>query len=179
LGLSHINITEIQRMILYHGSALVVEKPDLRFSATMLDFGRAFYTTTNEKQAKTFALIVKNRAIRNGAKNPGSFVSVYDSNYDLLQKEFSILRFDSPDENWLDFVIAQRTGAYHGKKYDIIQGPVANDTIYRTITAYMNGLYTKTQTIELLKVRKLYIQIAFASREAVASLRYIGYKEAT
>jgi hypothetical protein len=32
-------------MILYHGSYVVIEKPELKFSREKLDFGRGFYTT--------------------------------------------------------------------------------------------------------------------------------------
>jgi hypothetical protein len=164
-------------MTLYHGSFAAVEKPDLRFSAKTLDFGAGFYTTANEEQAKTFAHIVRNRLARNGSQNAKSFISIYSADYEALQKQFDTLSFASADTQWLDFIVANRTGVYTDKKYDIIQGPVANDTIFRTITLYMNGLYTKEQTIEQLKVRKLYNQIAFATEAAIARLQFSGYKE--
>jgi hypothetical protein len=66
---------------------------------------------------------------------------------------------------------------YTGKKYDIISGPVANDTVYRALVGYETGLYTKAQTIEQLAVRKLFNQMAFASTNAIAFLHYEGFKE--
>ena len=39
-------------MIIYHGSTITVDKPEILPSQRMLDFGQGFYTTTNEEQAK-------------------------------------------------------------------------------------------------------------------------------
>ena len=38
-------------MIIYHGSTVLVEKPEIRISDSFLDFGTGFYTTTSEHQA--------------------------------------------------------------------------------------------------------------------------------
>lgn len=37
-------------MIIYHGSTVLVEKPEIRISDSFLDFGTGFYTTTSEHQ---------------------------------------------------------------------------------------------------------------------------------
>lgn len=39
-------------MILYHTSNMEIQKPDLRFSRSSLDFGVGFYTTENKSQAE-------------------------------------------------------------------------------------------------------------------------------
>ena len=38
-------------MIVYHGSNMVVEHPDVNHSYRDLDFGRGFYVTTVKEQA--------------------------------------------------------------------------------------------------------------------------------
>jgi hypothetical protein len=91
--------------------------------------------------------------------------------------ELDILTFEKPDEAWFDFVMANRRNAYAGNKYDVIFGPVANDTVYRALVGYEIGLYTKSQTIEQLAVRKLFNQMAFASDKAISFLHYTDYKE--
>lgn len=58
--------------------------------------------------------------------------------------------------------------------YDIIYGPVANDTIYRTFIAYEDGILTKKETIARLKVKKLYNQMTIATEAALLQLEYIG-----
>lgn len=63
---------------------------------------------------------------------------------------------------------------YAGKQYDIIFGPVANDTIYRTFVAYEEGILTKEETIARLKVKELYNQMTFATEAALNELTYSG-----
>jgi len=42
-------------MIVYHGSNVVVEKPDVNHSFRPLDFGKGFYVTTVREQAIRWA----------------------------------------------------------------------------------------------------------------------------
>ena len=42
-------------MILYHGSIVVVENPEIRVGDRYLDFGYGFYTTNNKEQAVKWA----------------------------------------------------------------------------------------------------------------------------
>lgn len=58
--------------------------------------------------------------------------------------------------------------------YDFIYGPVANDNVYTTFTLYTAGILTKEQTIEALKVKKLYNQLVLTSEKALAYLKFIG-----
>jgi hypothetical protein len=165
-------------MTLYHGSSIIVKIPELRYSVRALDFGRGFYTTTNEDQAARFAQKIYERKAREGAENSGCFVSAYHIDYDAMQRRLSILEFDIPNEEWLDFVMANRAEKYTGKNYDIICGPVANDTVYRTLVAYETGIYTKKQIIEQLAVRKLFSQMTFATEKSLSFLHFIDYREA-
>lgn len=160
-------------MKLYHGSDVIVEKPILLPQQRALDFGCGFYTTTNKEQAEVFAKKVAERY-----KNKTAFVSVYEvQSLDILKHDLSVLEFSSPDGTWLDFVFANRNGSYTGKIYDIIFGAVANDTIYRTFVAYEAGILTKEETIQRLKVKKLYNQMVFATDSALSYLKYLGHFE--
>ena len=156
-------------MILYHGSNLVVEEPKLIAQNRFLDFGYGFYTTTNKLQAISFAEKVYKR------KNEGSKqVSIYAIDEKKLFSECSVLRFDSPNEAWLDFVSENRSGNYDGESYDVVYGPVANDDVYTTFTLYQAGVLTKEQTIETLKIKKLYDQMVFTSEKALSYLKFVG-----
>ena len=156
-------------MILYHGSNLVVSEPRLIQQNRFLDFGFGFYTTTNKVQAVSFADKVTKRR-RSGEKA----VSIYEINEEVAFAECSVLRFDSPDEAWLDFVSDNRSGNYEGDSYDFIFGPVANDDVYRTFTLYTADLLTKEQTLEQLKIKKLYNQLVLATEKALSYLHFIG-----
>ena len=141
-------------MILYHGSNVVVDQPTLIQQNRFLDFGFGFYTTTNKAQAVSFAAKVTKRR-RSG------------------QRVVSMYKIDQPDEPWLDFVSENRSGNYNGDSYDFIFGPVANDDVYRTFTLYTAGVLTKEQTLEQLKIKKLYNQLVLTSEKALSYLRFI------
>lgn len=91
-------------MILYHGSNVVVSKPQLIPQNRFLDFGFGFYTTTNKEQAISFAEKVYRRS-----KQGGKYVSIYEIDEEKAFKECSVLHFESPNESWLDFVSDNRS----------------------------------------------------------------------
>ena len=156
-------------MILYHGRNVIVDQPELVQQNRFLDFGFGFYTITNKSQAVSFAdKVTKRRRMGRRA------VSIYKIDEATAFSECSILRFDKPDEAWLDFVSNQRSGNYAGEVCDFIFGPVANDDVYRTLTLYTAGILTKEQTLEQLKIRKLYDQLVLTSEKALSYLHFIG-----
>ena len=72
------------------------------------------------------------------------------------------------------FVSKNRSGNYDGEEYDFVFGPVANDDVYTTFTLYSAGILTKEQTINALKVKKLYNQLILTSTKALSYLKYTG-----
>lgn len=155
-------------MILYHGSNVTVEHPKLIKQNRYLDFGFGFYTTTNREQAVNFA-----RKVAERRKIGEATLNIYSVDETVAFEECSLLKFDSSDEKWLDFVAANRQGNYQGIQYDLIYGAVANDDVYRTITLYMTGVLDKEQTLNALKIRKLFNQLVFATEK---SLRYLHFE---
>ena len=156
-------------MVLYHGSNVAVDHPKLIRQNRYLDFGFGFYTTTNRDQAVNFAQKVTDR------RNPGTAtLNIYSVDELVAFKECSLLRFNSPDEAWPDFVAANRQGTYQGKRYDLIYGAVANDDVYSTITLYMTGILDKEQTLARLKIKKLFNQLVFATEKSLQYLHFEG-----
>ena len=158
-------------MILYHGSNVVVEQPQLIQQNRFLDFGYGFYTTTNRTQAENFAQKV---VVRRGGS---PILNVYEIDDHISDSALHIKSFSAPNEEWLDFVSAHRNGNYHGEQYDLIIGAVANDDVYRTLQVYATGLLTKEQALEALKVKKLFNQYVFATDEAIKLLRFVEASE--
>ena len=156
-------------MIVYHGSDVVVESPTLLKPKRTLDFGPGFYTTTNKEQAISFAQKVM---LRNDTQTKA--VSMYEIDFKEIEDTLDVLKFNYPDEEWLDFVFANRQGIYNGKRYGLVYGPVADDTIYRVFGLYEAGLLTKEETLKRLKIRKLYDQVAFCTEKALSYLKFIG-----
>ena len=156
-------------MIVYHGSNVIVSEPKLIQQNRFLDFGFGFYTTTNKMQAIGFADKVTKRR-----KEGSKVVSIYELDEEKAFTQCSVLQFESANEAWLDFVSENRVGNYKGKAYDFIFGPVANDDVYITFTLYAAGVLTKEQTLEALKIKKLYNQLVLTSEEALSYLKFIG-----
>jgi hypothetical protein len=156
-------------MLVYHGSNIAVEKPRLITPNRTLDYGSGFYTTMNFEQAERFSHNVVSRNNECGTPT----VSFYEIDYEKILREFHVLKFDHPDDEWFDFVYANRTAKYVGKQYDIVIGPVANDTVYRVFRLFENGDIDRETAIKRLKVTKLFNQMAFCTEKAIAELRFM------
>ena len=157
-------------MIIYHGSTVIVEKPEVRKSERMLDFGMGFYTTSNKEQAIRWAERVANRSGSNR-----KILSVYEFDLEKAERDLVIIRFEKPDEEWLDFVCINRLGREITESYDIVIGPVANDQVYTTVALYEQGVLSKEAAIIDLKVSKLYDQILFHTEKAINFCKYIRH----
>jgi hypothetical protein len=158
-------------MKIYHGTNVVIEKPEIMNRFKTLDFGEGFYTTENEDQARDFAVKVCER--RSPMLYP--IVNCYEFNDDI--DHFSILTFDTPDENWLDFVVERRKGISLDHKYDLIIGQVANDDVFGTIILYESGQLDKGSAIKRFKVKQLYNQVVFCNEYVLSRLIFIkSYK---
>ena len=156
-------------MTLYHGSNIEVAEPKLLRSLRTLDFGSGFYTTMNRAQAVEFAAKVVDRNEGTGVAT----LNIYDFDEKVAFELFDTIRFDGPNEAWLDFVVDNRRGRYVGPEYAIKVGPVANDNVYRTIQLYMTGVLTRSQAIEAFKVKELFNQVVFSSEPALRLLRFV------
>lgn len=159
-------------MILYHGSNLAVKSPEIITPNRFLDFGSGFYTTSNLAQAKNFADKVTARK-----KEGKSTVSVYEFDEACLS-ELKALGFESANGAWLDFVSDNRNGVERKEQYDLIYGPVADDDIFRTFILYSTGVLDREQTLEALKIKKLFNQYVFASEKALRYLKFVRAEEA-
>ena len=158
-------------MIIYHGSSVTVESPKIMQSERKLDFGEGFYTTYNREQAIRWSERVAARR-----KVGTRVITEYDFDPETAEKELQIIRFDKPDEAWLDFVSANRSGRALMDPYDIAIGPVANDIVYTTILLYEQGILDKDATIRQLKVQDLFNQVLFHTEKSLRFCRYIRHE---
>lgn len=152
-------------MILYHGSNLEVDKPDLAHSRDNVDFGKGFYTTPIYEQAVKWCGKFKRR----GQKG---IVSKYK--FDMEKKErWKILEFESYSEEWLEFILKCRTRK-DDTDYDIVIGGVANDKVFNTVELYFDGLIDKNEALNRLRYEKPNLQVCFRSDEVLKSLLFEG-----
>jgi len=157
-------------MQLYHGSVEIIEYPKILDQQRLLDFGKGFYATTNKEQAERWAAIKQKRTV----KTAKAFVTVYEFNETILKTDILKIKiFTQANEEWLDFVIHNRS-IDSSADYDMVIGPVANDTLYQTFTLYEAGILTKQETIVRLKIHPLFDQISFHSHKALELLKFIN-----
>ena len=159
-------------MIIYHGSTVLVEKPEIRISDSFLDFGTGFYTTTSEHQAERWAKI----KMRRESKNIG-YVSIYEFDYELAQKQAEIYHFTHADMEWLQFVVGNRRGETPEKMFDMHIGPVADDNVYRSIRLFETGVLDAEETVKRLKTEVLQDQWTFHTEKMLSYIRFIDSKE--
>ncbi len=158
-------------MKVYHGSLVAVEKPEIRVGDRYLDFGYGFYTTMNEEQVVKWTEKQKNRKETNIG-----YISTYDFDIEKAESELKVIRFDKADKEWLNFVSENRKGQCQ-KSYDIVIGPVADDSVYEVVRFYEIGVYDLEETLKRLKVEKLYNQILFHTEKSLKYLKFIAAEE--
>ena len=154
-------------MILYHGSNTMVETPELVKQTRALDFGNGFYTTTNRVQAELFAKRVT--AFRKAGE---PYLSIYEMDEIIAFSECNLLRFDGPNEFWLNYVANCRQGNPSSTEYDFVYGPIADDDMKLTINLYLSGVYSTKEAIERLKVKNTFQQLVFKTEKALSLIHF-------
>lgn len=154
-------------MKIYHGSLEVVEHPIILKPNRKLDYGDGFYTTTSKKQAKEW---VERRMLEK--HSTCGHINVYEFD-DKMLPELNWLIFPEPNEEWAEFVMANRTKYNFTHDYDIVYGPVANDRVYLQFGLYEAGAISVDTLIRELKTYKLIDQYLFHTDKALTALRFI------
>lgn len=158
-------------MILYHGGLERVEQPEIRVSNRYLDFGTGFYATSSYQQAEDWV----RRKVKELRGRCG-YVNKYELNANLLDG-LKCLCFDTPTEEWLDFVMSNRTDSHFTHDYDVVYGPVANDRVYAAFALYEGGLLNKQNLIAELKTYKLVDQYLFHSNKSLTVIKFVEAKQ--
>lgn len=144
--------------IVYHGSFQIVEAPEIRITKYNKDFYFGFYCTMMREQAKRWAT-------RFGDVG---YINIYEY---TPNSKMNILKFDKMTEEWLDFIVACRLGKAHD--YDIVEGPMADDTIYNYVQGFIDGKYTREVFWELAKFKYPTHQISFHTARALDTLKFV------
>lgn len=156
---------------LYHGSNVAIEKIDLSKGHINKDFGKGFYLTTLPQQAMEMA---KRKARQFLDTKPVVTTFLFDEN-ELTSGELNVKVFHAVSEEWAMFILqnrkASRTGFHHD--YDIVVGPVADDSVVQQLDLFEMGLITLSQLVEALRCLDLNNQYFFGTERAVSKLTRI------
>lgn len=161
-------------MTLYHGSYAAVRDPDVSFGREEVDFGQGFYLTRLRKQAANWARVVAGRMPRGKA-----ILNSYSFDRDAaLLADLRYKVFPEYDLAWLEYVVDCRKGGRLQRKYDVIEGGVANDNVIDTVEDFENGVITAEQALGQLRHKKVNHQICIHSQAVVDRfLRFRSSKE--
>lgn len=145
-------------MILYHGSYVGVNKPDLSYSRRNVDFGCGFYTTPLYEQALKWCGKFKRR-------EQDGIISKCELD-ETVFVEKNIMRFESYSEEWLEFILNRRRGN-DTTDYDVVIGGVASDKVFNTVELYFDGLIDKTEALKRLQYEKPNLQVCLRTQEVL------------
>lgn len=156
---------------LYHGSTQEVAVPLVKLGRKKVDFGQGFYLTKLKKQASLWAETIAERRM---AGTP--ILNTYEFDVDAAKTHCGARYkiFESYDLEWLEYVIDCRRGGKLAKKYDVVEGGVANDKVIDTVEDYEKGLLTAEQALGQLAYKEVNHQIAILSQAVID--RFLKFK---
>ena len=156
-------------MKLYHGSNIIIDKIDLSKSKPNKDFGRGFYLSDNEEQALEMA---KFKTLTLGGE---PLISIFEFDENIITNNtLKVKVFQDYSEEWADFVFANREGLDNVEEYDIVYGPIANDTVGLQIRKLKSGNIDKVEFLNRLKYMKgITFQYYFGTENAIKTLKKI------
>lgn len=155
----------------YHGSLEVVRKPEIRQSNRSLDYGNGFYATTSCEQAKRLV----ERRMKDNQVSIG-YVNVYELDDEAIKRMKSLV-FKKPTEEWVEFVMKNRTLRGFTHDYDMVYGPVADDSVYTQFALYEGGIISMPTLIQELKTYKLVDQYLFHTEQSLQAIQFVKSKE--
>ena len=154
-------------MKVYHGSLDIVKHPMILQPNRLLDYGNGFYATTSEQQATEW---VKRRM--GEKKTMHGYINTYELDESVLAK-LKCLIFSEPTKEWVDFVMKNRMQRGFTHDYDIVYGPVADDSVYTQFTLYEGGIISMSTLIQELKTYKLVDQYLFHTEESLRAIKFV------
>jgi hypothetical protein len=154
------------KLILYHGSNQNFDRVDLSKSKNNRDFGIGFYTTTLREQAEDWAGTLFDRYRGDG-------IFVYEMELELTG-DLLVKSYEGLSDEWLLMVQKNRTLGGIQHKFDVVQGPVANDKTARAIALFIAGIINANEAIERLRFNQINNQVSIHTDAALSRLKITG-----
>lgn len=165
-------------MRLYHGSNIEIGRINLEMCRPYKDFGKGFYLTDIEEQARKMAVRV--------SKIYGGFpvVNIFEIEDDFRKltniriKDFGLYT----TEEWANFVMNNRNVAFEDEKnllcnkdnkYDIVIGPVADDNMALLFRQYENEIIDFATLLRGMEYKETSSQYSFHTENSIKLLRKV------
>ena len=172
----------MSKLILYHGSPQILERPMFGKGKIYNDYGRGFYCTEQLELAKEWAC--------------GEGVDGFANRYEIETDGLSILNLSSNGYtilNWLAILLENRPGRLstpiekHGREYllrnflpaytayDCIIGYRADDSYFSFARSFVGNGISLNQLSYAMRLGKLGEQFVLKSAKAFDALRFLDY----
>lgn len=157
-------------MILYHGSNVKIEVPNLLKSKPYKDFGQGFYLSADKSQALRMA---EQKTLQLLCGEP--IVSEFEFDEALLQSnELKVKIFEDYSVEWANFILHNRdiNKRHPIHDYDIVYGPIADDGVTFQLRRYQAGTISIEDLVKELKYAKgITFQYFFGTSLALEKLK--------
>ena len=151
-------------MKLYHTGFEIIKQPDLDVGRRNADFGKGFYLSDDKQFAVRWAR--KRRDLN-------TYINTYELNTDGLK-----IKKLRKDKNWFKYIFFNRRNSKDiYADYDVVIGPIANDTIFDTLGIITSGIFSDHESLQLMKVGNRYDQIVIKSPKALENLTWESAEE--
>ncbi len=166
-------------MIIYHGSMVMVERPEFGLGRLNNDYGQGFYCTEDIELAREWAC----------RDDEGGFVNRYDLDTSglkvmdigdlgllpwlaVLMKNRAV-RYSSPvEKRGAEFVISKNLPDYGD--YDLIRGYRADDSYFTFTRAFLSGTISLEQLEKAVYLGDLGVQVCLKSPESFERISFLG-----
>lgn len=157
-------------MILYHGSNVKIEVPNLEKSKPYKDFGRGFYLSADKNQALRMA---EQKTLQLLIGEP--IVSQFEFDETLLKSnELKVKIFEDYSVEWANFILQNRDvhNQHPIHEYDIVYGPIADDGVTFQLRRYQAGTISIDELVKELQYAKgITFQYFFGTSLALEKLK--------
>lgn len=151
----------MSHVTLFHTGFQEIRHPDIHIGRSNADFGQGFYLSPNEDFSRRWARAYKGQ---------DTWLNVY-----CLQTDGLAVKRLERDEEWFDYIFHNRAGSRDSlAAYDLITGPIDNDTLYDIWGITTSGLLKPADALRILSVGPEYIQTVLKTEKAVGQLRFMS-----
>ncbi|MDO4866362.1 MAG: DUF3990 domain-containing protein [Clostridia bacterium] len=151
----------MEKIALYHTGFTQIRKPDIHIGRPNADFGQGFYLSPDREFSRRWAKL---------RRGQDTWLNVYELSLDGLN-----VKQLSRDAAWYELIYRNRSGlAGNVEAWDVIIGPIANDTIYDTWGISTSGLLSREQSLALLMIGPEYVQAVIRTERAASRLRFVS-----
>ena len=165
-------------MTFYHGTNVIIYDIDFTKSNLRTDFGRGFYMGSKLGEARKWAI---GKAGFSGIPTIMRYSVKNEILHDICVNP---LRFDLPNEKWLNFVKENRrkSGPHDSLQeprhsYGAVSGPIANDKVNIVIAKYCNGEISEDEALKMIRIVPSVFQLSLHTSLALSYIVSVEYQQ--